>query len=621
MRKNTDKLILINDKFSGKKLFFLNTVGCMEQIWLLQPKSNTWEKLSPKFPRDLNARGYVNCYSQINNHVVTIDYQDKIFLIGYSDCDEINFYSYYPAENVWEKLSSPEVAPIFGTTKYDVIRTNVITIDEKPHISLLLRSSGGLSLYLYDITVGTWNKILGTPSWSDKNGWKDPSNYTTIETHVIKSLSNTTDNGGQNATNQQSLLIIGRAANGFELHCYVPRSKNWEELPQAQKYWGDNTDCKNYTYYSTFNTKIINDNDVQKLYVQMCFPGGICNFSYNLKNKAWDNQATTPNPNYNYSDQAGWVNPQYYSTMNTVVIKSQGQRDKIFLFIRGVNGIDLKFLDGNNWTATNSNLALSDAAGYNQHEYFSSIGVQSLADFDEASNDNLIAYTKSPISRNLEIYIYKVAENSWSKLIDGPDIFTQEWYNPSYYQTAKNIYENLCVAIKNYEIEQAQMLLLKDIDLFCGLRFKIILDNYKLYLIDTLDENNFAKIASIKEHALVLLNNNRIYFIKDSRIERDHNYHAKWITIADRKGFPNINQENPALQSSDKTKEFIEMVLSQLDLDLTVLKNATNIPIDYYQQSPIGLVLNLKAENCAELLGGLIDLHRSSNEFLRQVAV
>jgi hypothetical protein len=617
--KNINKLLLIDSKSERKKLFFLNPAGYMEQIWLLLPKNSAWQKLSPKVPTDLNSKGYLNYYSQIDNHVVTINEQQIIFLIGYTDCDEVNLFCYHPEEDRWKKLNSPEVGPIFGVTKYDVIRTNVITVDGKPNISLCLRSAGGIALYLYDTSVGSWSKISGTPNWSNSNGWGDPSHYTTIETQVIQALSENSDDGEQSATTKQNLLIIGRAVNGVELHCYSPESNAWEELPKGPD-WGDKQGFNQHKYYSTFQTKILVENNKQKLYISIRFNKGTWFHSYDFASKTWP---SGQQPNC-FSDQDGWVHECYYSTINYVVIKTADQENKLFLLSRNCNNIDLKFYTGskNNWfTTTTENLAWSDALGWNQREYYSSIGVQALREFGEADRDNLIAYTKSPLSNNLEIYIYKVAEDSWSKLIDGPNIFAQEWHNPNFYRTKKAVYEDLCVAVKNSKVEQVQGLLAKNIDLFYGVQFKIILDNYKLYLIDSLDENNFTKIAAIKEHALVLLNDNRVYFIKNGRIERDCNYQPKWILVSDRKGLPTNNKAIPILQIGDKSEELIEMVLSQVDLDLNIARNASDIPIDYYQQSPIGLALELQSEQLVEMVGNLTDACKYSDEFSQQAAV
>lgn len=580
------QVVVLKYSYKNKKIFFLNNKGSMEHLWLYQPNNKSWNNISPNNPIDLDQNGHINDYSKIENHVISIKGQEKILFLGYSDNNQINLLCYHVDIGLWEKLPSPpnkKNNDIFRiANRYDVIKSDIINIDGKEKLLLLTRSFDGVNLHFYDPYLRYWARLPAGPALSDINGWGDPKYYSTIQTQIIK-----------NKNNQEKLFLIARSAAGIELHSYDPQSRHWERLPSGPEF-SDSTGYGMHIYYSTIQTQVIKFLDgEEKLFVLCRHGGGVAVYCYDPYLKAW---SRVPEPNSAglccYSDKGSWNQEMYYTTIQSQAIKVLDNQKKLFLFSRHSTATDLRYYNhtNNKWViASVSPAKWSDSAGWTDSKYYSTINSQAISVSD--NTDNFLVSSFSP--EGIQLFHYDIITNKWNRLPNIP-LLEQFWYNPNYYQNKKINYDALCESIKNANVDKVQEILSKEIDLFYDLELKIMLNNYKLYLISTVNESELYKLYYISGNAILLLNDNKVYFIRDGKVKRESTYTPKSIIITDRKGFTTVNNVEPLLQLTGNYKDFIEMVLSQIDIDKNIIKQATNIPIDYYERSPLGLALNLK---------------------------
>lgn len=594
------QVVIVKDKNNNKKTFFVNSKGYMEYLWLYQPESNIWNNISPDELIDLDHNGCVNCYAKIETHTIGIKGQNKILFIGYSEDNIINLLCYHIDNALWEKLPSPpyqQNGDLWSiTNRYDVVQSDIVNIDGQEKLLVTTRSYKGINLNCYDPRSKTWTNLPAGPKWGNKDGWGHAMRYSTIQTQIIKTKDN-----------KDQLFLIAKSSAGIELHSY-DFNTGWAILRDGPRwdagYW------ENHMYYSTIQTQIIKTLTLdgnQKLFLLARNPDRIYLHYYDIDEQVWV-QVADPAPTHagthHYGNAQGFSDPMYYSTIQTCVIKTIDGKEKLFLFNRHSTGTELQYYDPNNpkteWIRLPPGPPWSNANGWTNPQYYFNIKSQNI-NIGEGIEQFLV-HSHSAVG--VELYYCDIAKGVWVKLPNIP-IAGQKWYKPTYYQHKNTSYNLLCESIKNANIDKIQELLKQDVDLFYGLELEIMLDNYKLYLINTINENDLSNLCYISGNAILLLNDNKVYFIKNGKIEREPTYYPKSIIITDRKGFTTANNVEPLLILTGNYKDFIKMVLSQIDIDKNLINRATRIPIEYYEQSPLGLALSLKHEATEKIIRNL----------------
>ncbi|MEU4222269.1 VCBS repeat-containing protein [Actinoplanes sp. NPDC026623] len=133
----------------------------------------------------------------------------------------------------------------------------------------------------------------------------------------------------------------------------------------------------------------------------------------------------TPAPAF--SDADGWAQPQYCSTIRCADVDGDGKAE---VLARGVSGVQVWDLDqGDLWAGWPSLADLTDAANWNQAQYYSTI---SYADIDGDGRAELLARGAAGI----RAYEFDPATRTWSRLPDGPPLSDASgWGDKRYYST------------------------------------------------------------------------------------------------------------------------------------------------------------------------------------------
>ena len=622
------KIIVVQDRKHNKKTLFLNSKGYMEHLWLYHFSAKKWENLSPNHPIDLDQNGYVNSYSTINNHVFSVHGQNKVLLVGYSDNDEINLFCYHVDGNNWEKFPSilPEYDydPVYGVTNYhDFIQSNIVSVNGKEKLFLLTCSSVGFKLYSYDIQGKNWEQLVtGIAENSNKNNWEDRIYHSTIQMQALKTQNN-----------QEKLFLTFRSSGGIELLGYDPHTKALTKLPSGPA-WSDSSEWAKPEYYSTIQTQTMKIQDNQeKLFLLGRDKEGIEIVYYTPKTAAWS-FITPPEPlhlgKHYYSDQFGFNEARYYPTIHAQVVKTARGQEKLFLFNRHALGTELQYYDPNipstPWNRMPDGPIWGNAEGWDNSQYYLTIGSQSA--FKDDHTENLLVHGHS--KNEMELHYYDIAQNSWGRFPNVPILGNHSWYKPQYYQDQKANYDELCEFITNYVVEQDRItvdlaklaqLAQKNTDLNYGLELEIVIDSYTLYLIAELNEQELYKLNAIRGNAIVLSNDNTIYFVKNGKIERDAYYKPKCLMIPNRpQEFCVSHAKEPIMQMTNY-REYIKGILTQIDIDKNIVKHANNIPLRYYEQTPLGLALAGKVESSKAMITSLLSFRGLWSSLERHSAV
>lgn len=194
------------------------------------------------------------------------------------------------------------------------------------------------------------------PQWSDFSGWSHPSSYSTIQLADL-------DGDGE-------ADLIGRDADGLWVDKFDPITGQWEL--QATQDGGLALALSNQVgwnqpqYYDTIQTGDVTGSGQSALLARGA--DGVHTFRWD---SATDTFVEAGPVLAALSNGAGFTQPQYYRTIQTADVLGNGAKQ---LLARGPAGLFTYQWGSNGWTQIGSVLTgLSDAAGFNQPQYYETI--------------------------------------------------------------------------------------------------------------------------------------------------------------------------------------------------------------------------------------------------------
>jgi hypothetical protein len=218
-------------------------------------------------------------------------------------------------------------------SNYSTIQT--AAVDNK--LYLLARSNNGIDTWLWNGNIWIQTGHL-SPALSDRSGWADASNYSTIQTAVV----------------DHTLYLLARADNG--MRTWKLDGNDWVQVRAAKPPWKD-PEWDDVYNYGTIQTAVVNDT----LYLLGMSDTGM--ETWKLSGSDWS-LVSKRDP----IDEK-WSNPSNYSTL-----QAAPAGNRLYLVARTSTGISTWHLNGNDWVRVASqNPGWSSAANWNVAKYYSTI--------------------------------------------------------------------------------------------------------------------------------------------------------------------------------------------------------------------------------------------------------
>lgn len=192
----------------------------------------------------------------------------------------------------------------YSTVQYVVLNDN---------IHLVGRAVDGMHTWILDTSTDTWGTLMLSPILTDAEGWKLPAYYSTIQCSVISELLT------------QRLYLIARSENGILTYEWMqgasPLVYIWSPIKnQDIPAWTDAEEWNQPEYYETIQTAY--DVNISFLlhnfYLFGRYKGGMQMYNYLFLGLDEWVLAETNVPGW--SDVAGWNDPAFYSTIQTVLV-------------------------------------------------------------------------------------------------------------------------------------------------------------------------------------------------------------------------------------------------------------------------------------------------------------
>ncbi|MHC4086551.1 MAG: FG-GAP-like repeat-containing protein, partial [Planctomycetota bacterium] len=388
--------------------------------------------LDPNVLRDifgLNARGAADVLGEICGITDSLELEEVLYGCGYEPAEYLEFtalewvekfapilyfdqaYEGLPmsAQVYFETVLAPSLSYYSpgwadalgwdGQQYYSTIQTGDVDGDGKAE--LLARSSIGMQTYKFNSAVNSWELVAsGNPDWSDSQGWDGQQYYSTIQTADV--------NGDGKAE------LLARSGNGMQTYKFNSAGNSWDLVASG-----------NPKYYSTIQTGDVDGDGKAELLARS--GSGMQTYKFNSAGNSWELVASG---NPAWSDAEGWGYEKYYSTIQTGDVDGDGKAE--LLARSGIGMQTYKFNSaGNSWDlVASSNPAWSDAAGWDQEKYYSTI---QTGDVDGDGKAELLVRS----SIGMQTYKFNSAGNSWELLASGNPDWSDAggWDQEKYYST------------------------------------------------------------------------------------------------------------------------------------------------------------------------------------------
>jgi hypothetical protein len=292
--------------------------------------------------------------------------------------------------------------------------------------SLLIRGPGGLLINRFDPGTGQWMLVPNAPAltdtvtwdhpppWIEPLSWKQPPYYSTIQSADI-------DGDG-------IAELLARDPYGLLVWKYDNTARQWNQMPGSLAI-SDASGWNQPQYYSTL--QCANIDNLNGSAAELIGRGGAALYvwQYDTATQNWVQLAALPD----LSDANGWGQPQYYSTIQCADVLSIGQMG---ILARGPNGVQWWTYDySGNFDPSPSLAAWSDANGWNQPQYYSTIQLAATGLGDTVEKTpGLTLMGRGP--NGMEVWKFSLGENAWVQLPFNPVMTDADgWDQPQYYST------------------------------------------------------------------------------------------------------------------------------------------------------------------------------------------
>jgi len=308
-------------------------------------------------------------------------------------------HRYDPSRTDWDLLSPyGPFALLHGwyAPRY-LLTLQTADIDDDGREELLGRGASGMEVYEFNGTL--WLPMGSAGPFPDQQGWYEPQYYATIQTANL-------DGVGPDE-------LLGRGAAGIVVY----RFANGHWTPVAAN--GPLTDQHGWTepqYYLTIQTADLDGDGREELLARGAFGMAVFRFV----NSQWTSAALT-GP---LTDAQGWNQAQYYSTIQTADLDGDGREE---LLARGAFGMAVFRFANGSWTPVTLVGPFTDEQGWDQQQYYSTI---QTADIDGDGRDELLGRGASGMA------VYRFAFGQWVPIAPtGPFRDATGWDTPYYYMS------------------------------------------------------------------------------------------------------------------------------------------------------------------------------------------
>ncbi|HPB98725.1 MAG TPA: FG-GAP-like repeat-containing protein, partial [Polyangiaceae bacterium] len=225
---------------------------------------------------------------------------------------------------------------------------------------------GGVGVWCHLSTGTSWSEKGTVTPLSDAAGWDDPTNWATIRM------------GDVDGDGRADLC----ARSDTEVTCWKSDGTGFLTAMQGPA-WSDKNGWNHFQYHSTMRLLDM-DGDGKDDLCARAAKGMIC---YKSTGDGFEERLDGPP----WSDEAGFASAKYYGTLRTGDVDGDGKHD---LCIRAAAGMECWLSDGNGFPTKVTGPAWSDATGWGNIQYWSSIR---LADVNGDGKADLCARGKNDL--------------------------------------------------------------------------------------------------------------------------------------------------------------------------------------------------------------------------------
>ncbi len=274
---------------------------------------------------------------------------------------------------------------------------------------ILARSADGLIVFKFtpgsSPGVGTWKQLTTSGPFPDADGWDKPQYYRTIQAGDI-------DGDGK-------AEVIGRGRDGLDAFRWT--GSGWQQLPSLSSL-SDQGGYDQPEYYSSIQLGNLDGNPEHAERLVARNGNGVTAWKFTGTGWSVMNNFSFPFSDHSPSADCPFVSggtacfgsgPEYYSTIKLADVDGSG-RDE--LVGRASDGLRVYRYQGNvpnGWAKLPTLSALSDAGGWNQPKYYSTL---QFADLLGNGQQQAIARDKNGIV----MWNYDASTRTWTQLSANP---------------------------------------------------------------------------------------------------------------------------------------------------------------------------------------------------------
>jgi len=297
---------------------------------------------------------------------------------------------------------------------------------------MLARSSAGIVGAYYCKELG--NRMIELPSgppMADVHGWSWQQYNSTIQYADI-------DGDGRDeliARDSRGIVVYKLFDPPVDLvpkglEMVRPSFMTWGEMPRGPG-WSDEGGWDQPAYYSTIQTADINGDGKAELIARGA--GGIVAYSFDPNTQVWTKM---PNGPKGWAPDEGWSEPDEYLTIQSADLLGNGRAAIFGRCKDGIRAISFEPEAGDptkgTWRTLADGPAWTNAGAWGMSQFSSTI---QAADFDGNGKAILVARSASRVDANS----YDPKTDTWKKLADGPnwgnDAPVNGWSDPSSFST------------------------------------------------------------------------------------------------------------------------------------------------------------------------------------------